>query len=169
MVLIVSSVLLVLFSLLAFFHWKRHKQDPEPYSRNSAVADSAKPEQTALELIRKMADDKLWLSVGEEKRFFTELTDVLRQYFYRRYDVNALEMTSSELIDALKKTDMPLKLRDDVRFICFTGDMTKFAKHKPQADECASCVTLAEGIVLATMPKDNTDKQDGMGSDSANK
>lgn len=150
-VLIISSVLVVLLGILGFFYWKKHKTDPEPYVRNSAVADSDKPEQTALELIHQLANDKRWLPRGNEKRYFTELTDVLRQYFYRRYSINALEMTSSELVEALKKTDLSPHLREDVREICFTGDMTKFAKHVPSDDECLNCASLAERIVKETM------------------
>lgn len=156
-VLSVAVALLILLGFLTFYYWRNHKDDPEPYVRNNAVADSAQPEQTALELIRKIAEGEIWKPVGNEKKYFTELTDILRQYFYRRYSVNALEMTSSELIDALKKTDMPAKLRDDVRVICFTGDMTKFAKHKPSDQECINCASLAENIVLKTMREEQSE------------
>ena len=150
-VLVVSAVLMVLLGVFAFFYWRKHQDDPEPYVRNSAVADSAQPEKTALELIRNLMNEKSWLTSGNEKTYFTLLTDVMRQYFYRRYSIMALEMTSSELIGALKKTDMPPKLRDDVREICFTSDMTKFAKHKPSDSECLRCATLAEKVIMNTM------------------
>ncbi|MBQ4034629.1 MAG: hypothetical protein II623_04135 [Paludibacteraceae bacterium] len=150
-VLIVSVVLMVLMGIWTYYYWRKHREDPEPYVKNSAVADSAQPEKTALELIRNLAAEKCWQTAGNEKTYFTLLTDVLRQYFYRRYSIMALEMTSSELIDALKKTNMPIKLREEVREICFTGDMTKFAKHKPTDGECVHCAELAEQIVLKTM------------------
>ncbi|MBO4331735.1 MAG: hypothetical protein IKP81_08305 [Paludibacteraceae bacterium] len=150
-VLVASAVLMVLLGVFAFFYWRKHQDDPEPYVRNSAVTDSEQPEKTALELIRNLKAEKSWLTSGNEKTYFTLLTDVLRQYFFRRYSIMALEMTSSELIAALRKTDMPLKLRDDVREICFTSDMTKFAKHKPSDSECLRCATLAENVVMNTM------------------
>lgn len=159
-VLVTSAVLMVLFSVLCYFHWRRHKEDPEPYVKNNAVADSAQPELTALELIRNLADNKGWLPAGNEKKYFTELTDVLRQYFYRRYSILALEMTSSELINALKKTDMPVKLREGVREVCLTGDMTKFAKHKPSDNECLHCAQVAEQIVLQTMQAEESGNAD---------
>lgn len=157
-VLIVSAVLMVLLSVGAYFYWRKHRHDPEPYVRNNAVADSAQPELTALEMIRNLAKEKPWKKVGNEKFYFTQLTDVLRQYFYRRYSIMALEMTSSELVAALKKTDMPIKLREDVREICFTGDMTKFAKHKPSDEECMHCAELSENVVLKTMVVDEPAK-----------
>ena len=166
-VLIISAVLFVLFLVVAIMHLKKHKTDPEPYVRNSAVADSDQPELTALELIRKLVADKAWQPLGNEKKYFTELTDVLRQYFYRRYQINALEMTSSEILAALMKTDCPPALREQVREICFTGDMTKFAKHVPSDEECLTCASLAENIVKKTMleekneAKDKKDKEEG--------
>lgn len=150
-----AIAVLAAFGVWAFFYWKKHMSDPMPYVRNSAVADSEQPEQTALELIRKLGTDKPWAADGNEKFFFTQLTDVLRQYLFRRYSVNALEMTSSELVAALKQTDMPAHLREMLREICFTGDMTKFAKHHPSDEECEGCVQKAEKIVLDTMQTDD--------------
>lgn len=153
--LIIAAVVFLLIVIAGVFYYKKHKSDPEPYERNNAVANSSQPELTALELIRALGEKKLWQIEGKEKLFFTELTDILRQYFYRRYKIQALEMTSTELLDALKKQDISIQLRNDVREVCFTSDMTKFAKHKPTDDECARCVELSENIVLKTMKVEN--------------
>lgn len=168
-VLIIAAILMVLIGVLTFFYWRKHKEDPEPYVRNNAVADSAQPELTALELIRKLGSEKIWKNAGDEKKYFTELTDVLRQYFYRRYSIMALEMTSSEMIAALKKTDMPVKIREEVREICFTGDMTKFAKHKPTDEECQLCAQMAEDVVLKTMQVETTATGDKNSKEAAEK
>ena len=60
-VLIVSVVLMVLMGIWTYYYWRKHREDPEPYVKNSAVADSAQPEKTALELIRNLAAEKCWL------------------------------------------------------------------------------------------------------------
>lgn len=157
-ILISSSLILIAICVLAFILWKHHKEDPEPYVYNDAVATSAQPVLTALELIRKLGEEKMWQTPGNEKKFFTMLTDVLRQYFYRRYRINAMEMTSSELVEALRKQDVPYMVREKVQQICFTGDMTKFAKHKPTDDECMKCVTTAEEVVKITAPAEEENK-----------
>ena len=150
--LVAALVLSILLLVLGVFYWRKHRTDPEPYVHNNEVSMSAQPEVTALELIRKMGEDKIWQMAGNEKKFFTQLTDVLRQYFERRYKIHAMEMTSSELVDALRKVDVPIELRDLVRDVCFTGDMTKFAKHHPSDGECMHCVEMAEQAILKTSP-----------------
>ena len=149
-VLIAAAVVFIGIVVWGIFYTKKHKNDPEPYVRNMAVSNSATPVQTALEMINKLGNEKLWQTEGKEKQFFTELTDVLRQYFYRRYKIQALEMTSSELLDALKQKDVIPFVRNEVRDICFTGDMTKFAKHKPSNDVCEKCVAQAIDIINRT-------------------
>ncbi len=39
-----------------------------------------------------------------EKEYFTELTDILRIYLYRRFGINAMEMTSRQILAGLSKT-----------------------------------------------------------------
>lgn len=152
-------LLIVGILVFTYFYWKKHKDDPEPFVYNDAVANSSQPELTAMELIRKMGEEKMWQTPGNEKKFFTLLTDVLRQYFYRRYNINAMEMTSTELIEALRKQDVSYVVREKVKHICFTGDMTKFAKHKPTDDECMGCVNIAEELIKLTSPV--TESQSG--------
>ena len=43
-----------------------------------------------------------------------------------------------------------------MRDVCFTGDMTKFAKHHPSDGECMHCVEMAEQVILKTSPVEET-------------
>ena len=49
-------------------------------------------------------------SYSDQKTYYTHVTDVLRRYISKRYKFNALEMTSSEILDKLhdecKETDI---------------------------------------------------------------
>ena len=50
--------------------------------------------------IERIKTEKVWQK-GLSKEYYTELTDAIRTYIKDRFGFNALEMTSSEIIDQL--------------------------------------------------------------------
>jgi hypothetical protein len=77
----------------------------------------------------------LWQK-GETKKYYTRLTEILRQYLENRYGILSLELTTSETLEALVKTgfkkDESYKTLKNV----LTGaDLVKFAKYKPLGGE----------------------------------
>ena len=68
-------------------------------------------------------------SYSDQKTYYTHVTDVLRRYISKRYKFNALEMTSSEILDKLhdecKETDIK-----ELEEIFNTVDLVKFAKYQ---------------------------------------
>ena len=83
--------------------------------------------------IERIKGEKVWQK-GQPKEYYTELTDTLRTYIKERFGFNALEMTSSEIIEKL------LEMQDkeaitDLRSLFETADLVKFAKHNPLMNE----------------------------------
>ena len=64
----------------------------------------------------------------------TELTDAIRTYIKDRFGFNALEMTSSEIIDKLLEMNDKNAI-SDLRILFQTADLVKFAKHNPLMNE----------------------------------
>ena len=62
------------------------------------------------------------------------LTDALRNYIRERYGFNAMEMTSSEIIEHLLNEGNPECL-NELREIFITADLVKFAKHSTLINE----------------------------------
>ena len=50
-------------------------------------------DEVALEKLDKIKEEKVW-QTGEHKKYFSELTFVIREYIGRRYDVHSTEKTS---------------------------------------------------------------------------
>jgi hypothetical protein len=85
-----------------------------------------------LEILR---DDKLWQK-GEIKKYYTRLTEILRQYLENRYNVFSLELTTSETLEALVKTGFKKDATYNLLKTVLTGaDLVKFAKYKPEPEE----------------------------------
>ena len=64
----------------------------------------------------------------EQKLYYTHLTDTLRKYIRERFGFNAMEMTSSEIIEQLK-TAGDNTMIDELRELFATSDLVKFAKY----------------------------------------
>ena len=85
-----------------------------------------------LENIRK---EKIW-SRGQIKEFHVQVTDVIREYLENRFGIQAIEMTSSEILGITSTTDEisnedQLKLRQ----ILEIADAVKFAKYQALQNE----------------------------------
>ena len=48
--------------------------------------------------LEKLKGEKLW-QAGKVKDYYTELTDIVRIYIEERYGVQAIEMTTEEILD----------------------------------------------------------------------
>ena len=74
------------------------------------------------------------VSSENSKEYYTKLTDTLRKYIEERYGFNAIEMTSSEIIDRLMSTKVQKSL-DELRQLFTTADLVKFAKYSTLINE----------------------------------
>ena len=78
--------------------------------------------------IERIKNEKVWQK-GQPKTYYTELTDTLRTYIKDRFGFNALEMTSSEIIDKLLEMNDKEAI-SDLKELFQTADLVKFAKHE---------------------------------------
>jgi len=88
----------------------------------------------ALSELDKLKAEKIWQQ-GREKEFYSRLTDVLRSYIYEREGINALEMTSGEILNEIRKTTDIESVYENLKQILSTSDLVKFAKYIPYPDE----------------------------------
>lgn len=88
----------------------------------------------AVNELDKLKAEKIWLQ-GREKEYYIKLTDILRRYIYDRGGINAMEMTSGEILNEIRKIAEVDSVYDNLKQILSTADLVKFAKYKPYADE----------------------------------
>ena len=69
-----------------------------------------------------------------QKEYYTHLTNTLRAYIVSRFGFNAMEMTSSEIIDNLRASG-DQKMIDELRMLFSTADLVKFAKYEIPMNE----------------------------------
>ena len=122
--------------------------------RKNNVTEPAKPaippDTLALEQLEQLRVEGLWKQ-GRVKDYHTNLTDILRQYLYNQYDIDAAEMTSDQITDACAETpDISAEQNDNLRQILQTADLVKFAKAEPQPWEHDRSMSLSVDFVSNT-------------------
>ena len=101
--------------------------------------------------LQNLKQRQLWQN-GQEKEYFTGLTDILRVYIDRRFHVNAVEMTSTEIIATLKQNDETRAVNEQLSMILEVADFVKFAGARPLADDNEMAFQRALQFVEATKP-----------------
>ena len=108
-------------------------RDNKPIIRKVKVEPKLPPHEQALLDIDRIKAEKSWQK-GDPKGYYTELTDVIRMYIHGRFGFNAMEKTSSEIIDYLKEIKDKEGL-EDLKQLFMTADLVKFAKYAPLLNE----------------------------------
>ena len=107
------------------------------------------PHIIAIRDLVNIDNKKLWQN-GKVKQYYTELSDVIRVYLHGRYGVNAMEMTSIEIFEALREEGIPAKEFEKLRELLILSDYVKFAKISPTQDENSDSYNQAYYFVEET-------------------
>jgi len=105
----------------------------------------------ALEQLTRLRQQRPW-ERGAGRAAIFELSEIVRGYLGTRLEFNALDLTSEELVEELKRhrlMGLDLSgLSEEVRW----EDLVKFAKLEPTAEECLRGLERAESIIRHTRP-----------------
>lgn len=121
---------MVAFFLVAWLAYRRLKSR-KPISLKVRIIKRVPPHRKALDAIEQIKNEG---GLADEKAYYTQLTDALRQYIQARFGFNAMEMTSTEIIERLQTEDDQEKLAE-LKMLFQTADLVKFAKHTVSMSE----------------------------------
>lgn len=107
------------------------------------------PHVVAIKALENIHNQKLWQN-GKHKLYYTNLTDIIREYLEARYAVAAMEMTSHEILEAIKPLEIDPVSVGNLHALLQTADYVKFAKLIPEAIENEKSYTSAYFFVENT-------------------
>lgn len=108
--------------------------------------------EIALKSLAQLEEKKLWQQ-GQIKSYYTELTDILRTYLDHRWQVNAMEMTSDEIMQYPVIYKLDDLIKNKLRYVFTIADLVKFAKMVTVPHENEQCMVNAYDFVNATANK----------------
>jgi len=113
------------------------------------------PHIKALDALEKLGLQKLWQE-GKIKDYYTGITDILRVYLEERYGITALEMTTDEIMIALKRKEISEVMKQKLREILVLSDLVKFAKENPLPADHEFCFNSSIDLINETGERNET-------------
>lgn len=110
------------------------------------------PHREALAALRMLEEKKLWQQ-GLVKEYYSDVTEIIRRFFERRWNIIALEMTTEEILMQMKPIPEALMVWKEMESFFLNADLVKFAKYQPAPAEHDQEMRSAYEIVRAMVPK----------------
>lgn len=137
------------YYLITYLQSRMGKRDED-----AVAAEPLRPaEEVALEKLDAIREQKIW-QTGQIKEYHTQLTDVVREYIARRFEVSSAEQTSNETLRAMRPLLSDKKdLYEQLRKMLTLADLVKFAKWTATPDENELSLRSAYTFVKETTIK----------------
>lgn len=161
---ILPWVLLVLVGIaaiifLTLFVQKRKKNKP-------MFAKKPKPKLPPYELAIKKLEElrlaRIW-QAGKLKVYYTDITDIMKEYFTDRFGFEALEMTSDEILNHLQEEKINKQAMGKLKDALELSDLVKFAKAVPSPLENETtlnfCVDFVNETKIVPVQDDEVDQE----------
>jgi hypothetical protein len=124
--------------------------------RKEPVFSISKPQEpahiVALRELDELREAKLWQR-NEYKQYYTRLTEIIRNYIERRFEIPAMEQTSYDILLSWKgKGYDDQNLYNILKQLLSLADLVKFAKEKPLPSDNEVNLDNAYVFVRSTKP-----------------
>ena len=165
-------IFLLILGLSAVTYWliKKYKT-----KKVEEVEEYKSPIERATILLKNLEKKELWQK-GAVKEYYSELTDIARNYIEEAIEIPAMESTTSELIIALraasikKKMSVSAETLENLELVLKQADLVKFAKSRPVDFEIAedknkiekAILTLDKSIPIEVELEEDTSEWDEM-------
>lgn len=144
---------ILLFGSLVYFLvylWKQKQKNKE-----QKINLPVRPiDEEFIEKIEEVKAKQLWLK-NRVKDHHSEITDTIREYLEKRYEISALELTSTQTMEMMRMVNLSSTQKENLRLLLNLADLVKFAKEQPSNQENERLIEVAKEFILATKPKEN--------------
>ena len=154
------AILLLIGVLLYFFVFKKKKEVEE-----EIIIPALPPYEEAIEKLQELDKKLLWQN-NKIKKYYSELTEIVRGYIERELNIPALEVTTDELIDILNDFNEVKSIETDketiykLRQLLKESDLVKFAKSKPMAHQIEADRKDAKLVIDNLKPKKEAEEDE---------
>lgn len=166
---LIYGILLGLFLICVIGYIIQRMRNKKSLMPEKTTKPLLPPHQQAMKDLDELKVQKLWQQ-GRNKEYYTSLTDILRKYIEDRFEINALEMTSGEILTLIYKVAEAESVYTNLKQVLELADLVKFAKLHPLPDENELSLMNAYLFVNQTKPvevpspeKDESENDDAEG------
>lgn len=129
----IAIVIIIAGVVYLIIYLKKHKK-----TKDVVVEEKKKPTIPAIITARaklaEMKDNEVW-NTPQTKDYYTDLTDIAREYLEGQFEIDAIEMTTDEIMEAVNRLDLNNLTKSKLQNTLTTADLVKFAKANPSAEQ----------------------------------
>jgi hypothetical protein len=147
-----AAVILGFITVSAWFYLRK-KPQTLPVPEDEEV-DTPLPHEVAYKQLAAIETSDL-LKRGDMETYHIQIAYVVREYISARYQIPALELTTTALLHAMLRAQISAQCVARVQQLLANCDMVKFATYQPELSEASNRVTDARWIVDETKVPDS--------------
>ncbi len=148
---LIVSTLIVVVVIAGIIYYVRKRPKKEPIIK--LVKPIVPAHAIAIDKLNQLKAKKLWQQ-DEFKRYYSELTDIVREYLEQRFDVRTYEKTTDEIMASLNNRSINTEYIGIMQQLLTLADLAKFAKLNPLPHENEASMENALAFVLKTQQAD---------------
>ena len=124
----ILAVLLLALATFGIWYWRKHRKTKVDADGNIVRGPVIPPYDKAVGDLENLRQQKLWQS-GKVKEYFSTLTDIAREYIEGQFGVNAVEMTTDDILEEVKPLHFSSETYNKLKDTMEVADLVKFAKY----------------------------------------
>lgn len=144
---ILVGLLVFASGIFVYWKWLRHGRIPFVPAKKPTP-----PYDLAMQRLNELQEKQLWQQ-GADKEYYSQLTEILRVYLQGRFGINAMEMTTYQISEALAANPETSELRRKIDSVLADADFVKFAKARPEAHINERAFATVRDFVEETKPQ----------------
>lgn len=148
---------ILLFFILSWIVYKKWIRKEKIFVKKEKPRDPA--HIIAFKSLDALKEEKLY-ERGENKAFYSTLTDIVRTYIFNRYGIGAMEMTTEEIqIEFSHNKLIDKELAKELYTVLLNADFVKFAKGTTLTIENENALKFAYDFVIKTKEEEKKDEE----------
>jgi hypothetical protein len=148
-------VVLAILLIGLFIYYLKNRKKPE--IKAVEIINTLPPFEEALEKLQELDNKLLWQN-NEIKKYYSELTEIVRVFIEKELEIPALEITTHELVSLLSDYNNPKNIKPaketirKLNALLQEADLVKFAKSTPLSHEIEEDRRDAEKVLNDLKP-----------------
>ncbi len=138
----------LLLTLAGLYVWRRKKAGRGLLPKR--VEPPRPAHEVALEQLKELETSSL-LEEGKVKKYYIEISEIIRRYIEGRFFIVALELTTFELLQKLESENVEAEAIRMIQEFLESCDLAKFAKYVPAEEKNRAALSRGVEIVEKTM------------------
>ncbi len=128
------GVLLLALVVIGIWYWRQHRKPKVDEDGNIVRGPVIPPYDKAIDDLKRLREEKIWQS-GKVKEYFSSLTDIAREYIEGQFGINAVEMTTDDILLEVKLLHFSQSTFGKLKETMEVADLVKFAKYSASSLE----------------------------------